>query len=153
MSANCDAAADKPRDPLHVLEISMALRIPLQATACLIVCATGLLCAEAPSRPTPIAASTETGVIDGGLGTAPAIALPRVETSSNANAAAELSHPFTPTTTVHQPNHLASRLLKIGLGGTTMVSNNPNTSSANGKFGLKGLLLHKTTSEAVNSGQ
>lgn len=123
----------------------MALCNSLQAAACLMFCAAALTCAENPNRPAPIASQTETTVVDGGLGTAPPIALPRVEKAPSWDASASFSRPFTQTTTSQKPARFANRLLKIGLGG--MVPMGPVPPSGNGKLGLKGLLMHKSATE------
>ena len=79
---------------------------------------------------------------------APPIALPRVESVPTSNAAAELSHPFAPITTAHQPSHLTGRLFKIGFGGAIKSNDSSSGTDKPGstKLGLKGLLIHKTKS-------
>ena len=124
----------------------MTFRSSLQAAACLILCGATWARAEAPNRPTPIAGPAETSVIDGGLGSAPPIPLPRVESVPASNAAAELSRPFAQMTDAHQPSHLASRLFKIGFGGAIRPDDSPSSNDKAGstELGLKGLLVHKS---------
>jgi hypothetical protein len=132
----------------------MAFCNSLSAAACLILCGAVFTRAQSPTRPSPIASATEITVVDGGLGTAPPIALPRVESGPTSNAAAELSHPFAQTTNAHQPAHLASRLFKIGFAGGIVPETSPSGNNKLGltKLALKGLLIHKTTA-SVEPGQ
>jgi hypothetical protein len=141
----------------------MALCNSLQAAACLFLCAAGLACAQSPNRPTPIAGPTETAVVDGGLGAAPPIELPRVESAPASNAAADFSRPFAQMTTAsHQPNGLATKLLKIGLGGIVPVpgmfpgakrEESEPPASGSSKLGLRRFLIHKTYVEATEPEQ
>lgn len=133
----------------------MALCNSLQAAACVFFCAAGLTSAQSLNRPAPIASPMEATVVDGGLGAAPAIELPRVESAPASNGAADFSRPFAQTTTAsHQSNGLATKLLKIGLGGIIPVPgilpgarNNEIPPSGNTKPGLKRFLMHKTAVE------
>ena len=126
----------------------MAFRNSLHAATWLILCVANWARAEAPNRPIPVADPSETTVVDGGLGVAPPIALPRVESVPTSNAAAELSLPFASITNAHQPNHLAGRLFKISFGSAITSSDSSSSTDKPGstKLGLKGLLIHKTKS-------
>jgi hypothetical protein len=140
----------------------MALCKPLQAAACLFLCAAGLTRAQSLNRPVPIAGPTETTVVDGSLGSAPPIDLPRVETAPASNSAADFSRPFAQmTAATHQSNGLATKLLKIGLGAIVPVPGMlPGTKREEGELpppnsnkGLKRFLIHKTYVEATQPEQ
>ncbi|HEX4228850.1 MAG TPA: hypothetical protein VHZ07_09270 [Bryobacteraceae bacterium] len=140
----------------------MALCKPLQVAACLFLCA-GLTPAQSLNRPAPIASPTETTIVDGGLGAAPAIELPRVESAPASNSAADFSRPFTQMTTAsRQSNGLATKLLKIGLGGIVPVpgmfpgakrEESEPPAPGSGKLGLKRFLVHKTYVETTEPEQ
>jgi len=120
----------------------MPLGTSVRAAACVILCFAASTWAQSPNRPAPIASTTETTVVDGGLGTAPPIALPRVENAPSWDASANLSRPFAQTMSAQKPQHFTNKLLRIGFGG--MIPMRPADPSANGKLGLKGLLMHRT---------
>jgi hypothetical protein len=136
----------------------MALCNSLQAAACLFLCAAGLTNAQSLNRPVPIATPMETTVVDGGLGAAPAIELPRVESAPASNDAAGFSRPFAQMTAPsHQTNSLATKLLKIGLGGIVPVPGmfpgqrrevNASPAPEGGRLSLKRFMIHKTYVEA-----
>lgn len=131
----------------------MPLGNSLQAAACLILCGAAFACAQVGNRPAPIASPTETTVVDGGLSTAPPISLPKVESSTTPNAAAELAPTGAQGTVSRQTHHMSTEIWKMSpsslLGSTKREGNPP----ADSKLGLKGLLFHKIIIKKAESAE
>ncbi|HEX4808696.1 MAG TPA: hypothetical protein VH325_07195 [Bryobacteraceae bacterium] len=131
----------------------MAVRNLLQAMTCLILCGAALACAETSSRPAPIASPTETTVVDGGLGNAPAIALPTVESAPTSNSAAEFAHTGAQSIAARQTNHVTSEIWKMSPGSIFGSAKQDGNPPGNNKLSLKGLLFHKVTVTKTESAQ